>query len=108
MLLAGPTAPVIVGYALGACLECCEAEIHQDAEWQVHKPQLGGELLCVNRGMLLGRLQLDDKPILHKQINLECVVYDNAFVSKEHRHLPPAGKVSVCNRSKEEQLIDTF
>ena len=73
---------IFVSYALQSIFEHRLAEIYQDAERELHEPQIGEHLSAVYRHQPLDGFQFHNEAALDKQIDLESVVYDNA--SKIH------------------------
>ena len=56
----------------------------------------------------LDGFQFDNQAIVYKQINLKCVVYDNAFEIHLDRHLTPDLRSSLRQGSCQQTFIRMF
>lgn len=99
---------MIVDDALQAIPEHGLPEVHQQPERQLHEPQIGENLLSVNRKKPVDRLQLDDQAMFDEQVDLESVVYDNASIIQSDGDLAFDRKASLPESFGHQRFIRTF
>jgi hypothetical protein len=96
---------IVVGDAPEAVFEGALAKIHQQAEWQIHQAKISQNLFAMYWRQFLNRLELDHEPPLHEQIDLECVVYDNAIILQRQPDLTFDRNACLAERLRHQGLI---
>jgi hypothetical protein len=89
-----------------AFLEHRRAEIDQQADPQIQKPQIRQQLFCVNGRGPLDRLDLHGHLPSHQQIGPESILEHKTFVFKRHRPLPLDNEPLAREVARQNDFVD--
>ena len=78
----------IVHDSLQAFLHRPRAEVEQKTNLQIREPEIGEKLFRVDGRKSFHRLQLDDQPLVHEQVDVEGIVESQTVEREADRVLP--------------------
>ena len=99
---------IIVGNPLQSVFEHRLAEIDKQAKRELHQAQIGEHLPAVHRSQPFDGFQFNNQTIVDEQINLECVVHDNAFEIHLDRDLASDLMSCLHQGSRQQTFIRMF
>lgn len=88
---------VVIDDTGATLLEGRRAEVHEQSQWLFRKPEVGQQLLSVDRRQPLDRLQFDNEAVFNKQIGAETLIESDAVIDKGNRRSAPPPQCRACS-----------